>query len=287
MEILMMSKRVAPRVSIGLPVYNSEVYIIKVIDSLLAQSFKDFELIISDNASTDRTALICQDYALRDSRIRFVQQSENIGAGENFKFVLKEALGTYFMWAAGDDLRHSEFLKLAVDVIEDEDKPCLVYSYYKQIDLDTDNTFGGLRVNEFNSATKFKKYLALLQAPCPNAIYGLNRADILKQIGYHNFDYFDVHFTNWYALNHNIKIIPLFLNTIGSKGIRVPYSITGIYICANEFLRNEWRLLRSSMPFPKAAVCYMLCAYLFLKNTKLQNRIIKEHLSSSTNSKPE
>ena len=92
-----------PQVSIGMPVYNGEPFIRKALDSLLAQTFTDFELIISDNASTDGTEAICREYASRDARICYVRQSENLGVSANFQFVLNEAVGEYFMWAAADD----------------------------------------------------------------------------------------------------------------------------------------------------------------------------------------
>lgn len=95
--------RSRPVVSIGMPVYNGERFIREALDSLLAQTFTDFELIISDNASTDATESICRNYAERDSRIRYIQQRENFGALPNFQFVLNEARGEYFMWAACDD----------------------------------------------------------------------------------------------------------------------------------------------------------------------------------------
>ena len=92
-----------PKVSIGMPVYNGDKFIFEALDSLLAQTFADFELIVSDNASTDRTEAICREYAARDTRIRYIRQSENRGATANFQFVLDEAVGEYFMWAAADD----------------------------------------------------------------------------------------------------------------------------------------------------------------------------------------
>lgn len=86
-----------------MPVYNGESYIKEALDSLLAQTVKDFELIISDNASTDSTQSICEAYAAKDSRISYVRQSENLGAANNFIYVLKAAKCEYFMWAASDD----------------------------------------------------------------------------------------------------------------------------------------------------------------------------------------
>lgn len=92
-----------PRISIGLPVYNGAPSMRRTIDSLLAQTERDFELIISDNASTDDTGRVAAEYAGRDGRVRVVRQATNIGAFGNFGAVLAAARGEYFMWAAADD----------------------------------------------------------------------------------------------------------------------------------------------------------------------------------------
>lgn len=107
-----------PTVSIGMPVYNGAKYIRVALDSLLAQTFTDFKLVISDNASTDETQAICEEYARRDSRIRYVRQSENKGALANFQFVLNEARGKYFMWAASDDRWDSNWIEQLQDALE-------------------------------------------------------------------------------------------------------------------------------------------------------------------------
>jgi glycosyltransferase involved in cell wall biosynthesis len=94
-----------PPVAIGLPVYNGDKHIALTLDSILTQTFGDFELIISDNASTDRTEEICRDYAGRDSRIRYIRNPENLGASRNYNKVFEVSSGgKYFRWAAHDDL---------------------------------------------------------------------------------------------------------------------------------------------------------------------------------------
>lgn len=103
---------VVPKVSIGMPVFNGAQFIQNALDSLLSQTFTDFELIISDNASTDETENICRKYAEQDSRIRYVRQPRNMGATFNFKFVLDEARGEYFLWAACDDVRSPDFIEV-------------------------------------------------------------------------------------------------------------------------------------------------------------------------------
>ena len=106
------ARNARPAVSIGMPVYNGERSIRLALDSLRAQTFSNFELIISDNASTDGTEAICREYAARDNRIKYLRQSTNLGVGANFKFVLDVAQGEYFMWAACDDIRSSDFIEV-------------------------------------------------------------------------------------------------------------------------------------------------------------------------------
>lgn len=108
-----------PTVSIGMPVYNGEPYIRAALESLLAQTFTDFELIISDNASTDATEPICREYAARDSRIYYFRHEKNQGASANFQFVLDQAKGRFFMWAACDDVRSSDFISVNLDFLRE------------------------------------------------------------------------------------------------------------------------------------------------------------------------
>jgi glycosyltransferase involved in cell wall biosynthesis len=124
----------APRVGIGFPVYNAERYLEHALESILAQTWTDFELVISDNASTDRTAEVCLDYAARDRRIRYSRNERNLGASPNFNraFVLSSA--EYFKWAPYDDLIAPEFLATCVQVLDDDAEVVLCYAKAKIID---------------------------------------------------------------------------------------------------------------------------------------------------------
>lgn len=103
-----------PTVSIGLPVYNGATFLPAALDSLLAQTFADVELIISDNASSDSTDEICRVYASRDKRIRYTRNSLNIGPLPNFLRTLELASGKYFMWASHDDLWSVDYVRRLV-----------------------------------------------------------------------------------------------------------------------------------------------------------------------------
>jgi glycosyltransferase involved in cell wall biosynthesis len=109
-----------PLVSIGLPVFNSEKTIVRALDSLLAQSYPNFEIIVSDNLSDDKTTEICKKYAQRDHRIKFYLNEKNLGINANFKIVCEKAMGKYFMWAAGDDFWEPEFVATLVKELESD-----------------------------------------------------------------------------------------------------------------------------------------------------------------------
>lgn len=107
-----------PKVSIGMPVYNGAATLAAALDALLAQTFTDFEVLISDNASTDATESICQAYSRRDARIRYERNPQNLGAAGNFNRVLARARGTYFKWFACDDSLAPTYLERCVAALD-------------------------------------------------------------------------------------------------------------------------------------------------------------------------
>ena len=107
-----------PTISIGMPVYNGQNYIAGAIESILTQSYEDFELIISDNSSTDNTQEICAYYQKKDRRIKYFRQPHNVGFEKNYLFLLNESVGNYFMWAAVDDEKSSDYLELNLKFLE-------------------------------------------------------------------------------------------------------------------------------------------------------------------------
>ncbi|MEM4395456.1 MAG: glycosyltransferase family 2 protein [Thermoplasmata archaeon] len=123
-----------PLVSIGMPVYNGEKYIRQALDSLLAQDYENFELIISDNASEDKTPEICLEYAARDKRIRYYRNQKNMGAAWNFKRVFELSKGKYFMWAAHDDLWDKAYIRKCVEALEQNPSAVLCCTSLRFID---------------------------------------------------------------------------------------------------------------------------------------------------------
>lgn len=123
-----------PLVSIGMPAYNGERFISQALDSLLGQDHENFELIISDNASTDRTTEICRDYAARDRRIQFHQNPDNAGAVSNFNRVLHAARADYFMWAAADDLWEPTYISTLLARLMSDHRAVLAFSAFNNVD---------------------------------------------------------------------------------------------------------------------------------------------------------
>ena len=127
-----------PRISIGIPVYNGEKFIRKCIESVLQQTNRNFELIISDNASTDSSPEICKEFLNKDNRITFVRQNKNMGRLWNFHFLVKKAVGEYFVWVPVDTFLLPEFLERNIAVLESQDKVVGCISKIKIVDNSID-----------------------------------------------------------------------------------------------------------------------------------------------------
>jgi glycosyltransferase involved in cell wall biosynthesis len=124
----------AQKVEIGLPVYNGEKFLERALAMLLGQSYGEFELIISDNASTDGTEQICRKYADLDPRIRYFRQDQNIGAVANFNWVFENSNCEYFKWAAVDDLCSPTYLEKVVKILDDD--PACIWCHSRSSHID-------------------------------------------------------------------------------------------------------------------------------------------------------
>lgn len=171
-----------PRVSIGLPVFNGENYISETIDSLLCQSFEDFELIISDNASTDATEAICVHYANSDSRVKYHRYEVNKGAAWNFNNTFFLAQGEYFKWAAHDDPYMPDFLKRCVEVLDEQTDIVLCFARTIFIDSDGSEMYECMYPQDFfTSDRRLRLRRFVMGGYIVHEIFGLIRSDLLSK----------------------------------------------------------------------------------------------------------
>jgi glycosyltransferase involved in cell wall biosynthesis len=176
-----------PRVSLGMPIYNGERFMRETLDSLLAQTYTDFELIISDNGSTDSTQAICREYAARDKRISYYREEINRGAGWNYNRAVELAQGEYFKWAAHDDLCTPTYLARCVEALDRDPGIVLVYPDDQDIDEEGrpidrkrhSHIPSGERASSPDLAQRFRR-LVLLDYDCEQ-VFGLIRTDILRR----------------------------------------------------------------------------------------------------------
>lgn len=172
--------------SVGLPVYNGERFLARAIDSYLAQDYGDFELVISDNASTDATEEICRGYARRDPRVRYHRNPANLGARANFDRVFRLSSGEYFKWAAHDDWCAPEFLGRCVAVLDEE--PETVLCFTAQAVTDGDGTVLEVTREDLDRAAspdlreRFHTVMWSL-SDCTAPIFGLMRSTALARVG--------------------------------------------------------------------------------------------------------
>jgi glycosyltransferase involved in cell wall biosynthesis len=175
---------VTPRVSVGLPVHNGARYLTETLESILAQEFGDFELIISDNASTDGTREICETYAQRDPRITYSRLSTNVGASGNYNRVFRMSQGELFKWAAHDDLLHPAFLARCVEAFDTSDvAPALVYPKAEFIDENGDNTGPDMTRMVTSSGQPFVRAFEALHgmSAVASAVFGVFQASVLEK----------------------------------------------------------------------------------------------------------
>lgn len=183
-----------PLVSIGMPVYNGERFIRQALDSLLVQDFTDFELIISDNCSTDKTWEICRQYAAGDSRIRLYRNEENLFGSYNFRRVLELSSGDYFMWAAHDDLWEPDFVSALMSYLTRDRELIYAASHFdtynyatKQRNIRPSAAFPA--INETNEI--FKNCVLFVSRPLSNLFYGIYKTEVLRQTRFVKLNYFD------------------------------------------------------------------------------------------------
>ena len=167
--------------TIGMPVYNEEKYIAETIESLLLQTYKDFILIISDNGSTDQTSEICNKYAAKDRRIKYIRHDRNMGGFYSFKYILDRINTPFFMLAGGHDKWHPQFIEKLLPIIRKED---LVLIYPKAREIEINGAMGSVYEEDYttakidNPASRYS-YVLKNMGTC-NVIHGIWKTKAIK-----------------------------------------------------------------------------------------------------------
>lgn len=224
-----------PLVTVGIPVYNDEKYVTAAVSDILSQSYTNLEIIISDNCSTDRSGEICKGLAENDRRVTYLRQSVNIGAVSNLEFLLRQANGKYFMWAASDDRWDPEFVGRMVQALEGNSDSILAFCRYAEIDEE------GLSFSEnldldFSGDSAFQRLLRfnLTTSGKRDAIfYGL----------YRRKDIDGLQMRRWWRPNRSIEMNMAFpiLNYILAKGnYRLVVTDRPLWL-KRTHLRSSWR----------------------------------------------
>jgi glycosyltransferase involved in cell wall biosynthesis len=177
-----------PLVSIGLPVYNGEKFVAEAIQCVLDQSYSNWELIISDNCSTDSTMDICRRFAQQDSRIHVYQNARNMGVSYNYNEAFRRSRGPYFKWMAHDDLFAPEFIEKCVVELERDKSLVLVFSKMSYIDADRHflrHQASSLSVLGETADARAKQLMVLARQGMDFIwlAYGVIRHEIIEQCG--------------------------------------------------------------------------------------------------------
>jgi glycosyltransferase involved in cell wall biosynthesis len=172
----------SPKVSIVLPVYNEAAFLSSTLDSLLGQTFKDFEIIVSDNASTDDTSRICFERAEQDARVRYYRNETNVGSIRNFRLAIQKCRGEYFFFAAGHDRWAPDFIEACLRPLEQNPEVVLAYPTSRWLE-EGDCVGEVIDVPlDTRSLTKSRGFHKVIQKIHSYAIYGVFRRAAFEKI---------------------------------------------------------------------------------------------------------
>jgi len=200
-----------PVVTIALPVFNGENYLREAIRSVLSQTFRDFELLLLDNASTDGTSEICREAVAQDQRVHYFRAEVNRGLIWNHDRAVELAKGAYFMWLAHDDTLAEDYVRRCVEGLTQD--PDVVLSFTNSNIIDASGERIEQVSNHCDNSSPSSRFRSLMRnQTCCDAIYGLMRMETLKKTGLHGyFAGSDLVLLCEMAMHGRFKVIPDFL----------------------------------------------------------------------------
>jgi glycosyltransferase involved in cell wall biosynthesis len=218
-----------PRLTLGLPVYNGERYLSASLDALLAQTFTDYELIISDNGSTDRTDEIARRYEAMDPRVRYVHHVRNRGSSFNHNFVIEQARGEFFKWVSDDDLYAPDLLQRCIDALDSRPEIALAHAWTAFIDEAggiTHKVDYPLRTDVPDAVERFR---SVLYTSGGDDIYGVIRMSVLRHVApFGSYHWSDRTFVAELALHGPFHNVPDFLYFRRDHPMQAPKVTQGI-----------------------------------------------------------
>jgi glycosyltransferase involved in cell wall biosynthesis len=173
-----------PLVTIGIPVFNEERFLSQAIESALGQEHENLEIVICDNASSDGTADICREYALRDRRIRYFRNDGNLGGVGNFNRVLELATGEFFMWLGGHDILHPQYVSQCLKLLLQDKQVVLGYPLCSWVNAGGESLCA-LGSDRFDTRglSRLARLNIVLWSTTGNAVHGVIRTETLRSVG--------------------------------------------------------------------------------------------------------
>jgi glycosyltransferase involved in cell wall biosynthesis len=226
----------SPKISIGMPIYNGGLSLEQTLPLILNQEFQDFELIISDDCSTDNTQELCEKYASLDPRIKYYRQEKNFGMPvKNFKFVLSKAQGEFFMFASHDDPYKPEFITEMLKIMDFDPDCSLAFCCYN---IKNKNGPEKIAISPSSSCSKFTvvRYISRLIDLQPALVYGLFRKKFITAEDLNLHDFYEVDIGIKMALRGTIRIANSELWNWNIAGSRISHSIYPIDFYVRDLL---------------------------------------------------
>lgn len=272
-----------PLVSIGVPVYNSQETILRALSSLLKQSYKNIEIIVSDNLSSDNTTSIIKLLSESDKRINHYIQKKNIGQMPNFQFVLEKSKGEYFFWCSGDDYWDDSFIEKGINFFKSNNDYAAVFCNFHLMNNKNNKIIQSFSPPSFNESSSFKRVVSSLNIIHPNLMYAIFKTKTLKEIGgILPFNYNDVYLISKISSIGKFHIINEFLHFVGVSGnVRIPYSIDGTKFNLDKYLLKSVKLLFSNIKNLSEFIIFLyefpkLVIRIFFYWIKINRRISKQ-----------
>jgi glycosyltransferase involved in cell wall biosynthesis len=245
------------KVCIGVPVFNDVLFIKKCLDSLLNQSYKNIEILISDDHSTDGSEEICKIYSSNYSNVKYFRQEKNLGISKNMEFLLDNCTSEFFMWAANDDEWSPRFIESLIQELLINEDAVVSFGPYVYIS-ESGEKLSGLRIENFSANSSKERLRKLINSPSDGFGYGLFRTNKIRGVKFprwawpnHKCAYNNIYPTLVYYLSQGQYIYvesdePLWLNRIKTEqniNHKIPFKTSGFLLCYSAFMLRKFNLV--------------------------------------------